>query len=61
VNTNLTVHVGACPQGGGWTLQPAAPGNPYDKNGDGFICTKVIPGAGNGNTGSGANNKDNNG
>ena len=51
-----------CPQGGGWTLQAVAPGNQYDKNADGFICTKDVPGKpGKGNTGSGFNNKDNNG
>jgi hypothetical protein len=51
-----------CPQGGGWTLQAVAPGNQYDKNADGFICTKDVPGKpGKGNTGSGLNNKDNNG
>jgi hypothetical protein len=61
VNTNLTVKVGACPQGGGWSLQPAGSGNPYDKNADGWICSKQIPGNGIGNTGNGQNNKDNNG
>jgi hypothetical protein len=52
----------SCPHGGGWALQAVAPGNQYDKNADGFICTKDVPGKpGKGNTGSGFNNKDNNG
>jgi hypothetical protein len=73
-NANATLHViaGNCPAGGNWSLQEAlGPDDPFDKNGDGHICTKDIPGKGEGNSANrkgasdvghldGHNHKDNN-
>lgn len=59
-----------CPPGWGFQFALGA-SDPYDNNGDGLICTKDIPGSGNGNSGQraeseevghvpGHNHKDNN-
>lgn len=37
-----------CPPG--WDLQFVPPGSIYDKNNDGRICTKDVPGEGDGNS-----------
>jgi len=70
--TTLTVLAGNCPSGGSWDIQPAlGPNDVYDMNGDGFICTKILPGSGEGNSANrngaadaghvdGHNHKDNN-
>lgn len=40
--------VGACPSGGSWVMEPAlGADDPYDKNADGLICTKLVEGKGN--------------
>lgn len=45
-----TAHVEPCPPG--WSLGPAqGPTDPFDKNGNGVICEKDIPGEGLGNSG----------
>jgi len=73
-NASATLHVlaGMCPAGGDWFLQKAlGPDDPFDKNGDGWICSKPIPGMGEGNSANrsgavdeghldGHNHKDNN-
>ena len=48
-----------CPTG--WSLSYNYWGSDTDKNNDGYICYKEIPGLGGGNTGFGANFKDNKG
>jgi hypothetical protein len=72
VYTSLIVLAGRCPSGGNWFLTPALdPNDVFDMNGDGFICTKEIPGEGKGNSANreggadvghvdGHNHKDNN-
>lgn len=53
---------GQCPSG--WNLIPAGQtkknGQSVDRNGDGQVCRKDIPGGGNGNTNQNQNVKDNN-
>lgn len=46
--TGAVAHSQSCPEG--WTLQAVPPGDPYDKNDNGVICTKDIPGEGEGNS-----------
>jgi len=70
--TTLSVLAGNCPSGGNWDIQPAlGPNDVFDMNGDGFICTKILPGSGEGNSANrngaadvghvdGHNHKDNN-
>jgi hypothetical protein len=49
----------SCPPN--WTEQSGVAAGRYDRNGDGTICVKQIPNSkGKGNTGTGANYKDNN-
>lgn len=72
VYTSLIILAGSCPAGGSWFLQPAlGVDDVFDMNGDGYICTKDIPGQGAGNSANrrgsadvghvdGHNHKDNN-
>jgi len=72
-SATLFVLAGACPTGDSWSVQQAlGSADPFDKNGDGWICTKNIPNAnGEGNSANrngaagvghvdGHNHKDNN-
>lgn len=53
-NTGVVlIAAGNCPSGG-WVIEAAAAGDLFDANGDGFICTKVLP-AGSKGDGNSAN------
>jgi hypothetical protein len=68
---DVVLLVKGCNTGGGWFLEPAIGNGLFDKNEDGYICTKDVKGKGNsanthrkpGQDGShvdGHNHKDNN-